>query len=201
MLVDENLIAQVEVMLYASTRSITTATMARRLGVSVEHMQTLIERFASSLASSMRGLQIRETSAGWRLETKPEYAPLLASIRAEREERDLSIQALETLAVITLRQPVTLDEITKTRGLDSAGTIETLRKRKLIARSTKKPNSRATQWVTTPGFLEMFGLSSIEDLFEDGRLGKIFGPILDVREGTADAGETQHIPTGTPIAG
>jgi segregation and condensation protein B len=79
--------------------------------------------------------------------------------------RLLTEQALETLAVVALRLPVTTEEVTAIRGAESYGTIETLRRQKLVARSEQRvAEGRAARWRTTQHFLDQFGLANLEEL-------------------------------------
>jgi segregation and condensation protein B len=101
---------------------------------------------------------------------------VVASLREERGERPLTEQALETLAVVALRQPVTTEEVTAIRGAESYGTIETLRRHKYIAKAEQRgAQGRAARWRTTQLFLDRFGLATLEELYREGRLEAVFG--------------------------
>jgi segregation and condensation protein B len=120
----------------------------------------------------------------WRLETKPTYADFVTSIRSERGERPLTQQSLETLAVVALRQPVTTDDVTAIRGVDSTATIETLRQRKFIAKVAQQ-RGKAIHWRTTQTFLDLFGLRNMDDLYRDYRdskIERIFGPVYGIAD-------------------
>jgi segregation and condensation protein B len=169
---------ELEALLFAASRPLSTRVLARNLDLSEEQTLALLSNFASDLALPGRGLQLREMAGAWRLETKPIHANLVAAIRRGKGERPLTQQALETLAVVALRQPVTADEVAAIRGVDSAGTIDTLSKRKLIAKTTpRRAEGTAVRWRTTQGFLDLFGLAAMEDLYKDKRLTRIFGPV------------------------
>lgn len=173
---------ELEALLFASSRPLSTRVLARNLDLGDEHTLALLGEFASDLALPERGLQLREIAGTWRLETKPIHANLVATIRRGKGERPLTQQALETLAVVALRQPVTTDEVAAVRGLDSAGTLDTLNRRKLITKSTPlRSEGTAARWRTTQGFLDLFGLASMNDLYKDNRLARIFGPVYGLR--------------------
>jgi segregation and condensation protein B len=173
---------ELEALLFASSRPLSTRVLARSLGLSEEHTLVLLGNFASDLAQPGRGLQLRETAGAWRLETKPIHANLVATIRRGKGERPLTQQALETLAVVALRQPVTTDEVAAIRGVDSAATLDTLNQRKLIGKATpRRAEGTAVRWRTTQGFLDLFGLAAMEDLYKDNRLARIFGPVYGLR--------------------
>jgi segregation and condensation protein B len=184
-LMDENAwkIGELEALLFAASRPLSVKVMAKRLEVTEEQTLELVLRLREDLTAANRGLQLREMGGNWRIETKPEHADVVQSIRAERGERALSSQALETLAVIALRQPVTTDQISAIRGLDSGAAIETLRQRKMIAKTQSRGAGKATCWRTTQNFLDLFGLSCLEDLYRDNKLERVFGPVY----GTSDS--------------
>lgn len=179
---------ELEALLFASSRPLSIRVLARNLDVSEEQTLALLGEFGSDLAQPGRGLQLREIGGTWRLETKPIHANRVASIRRGKGERPLTQQALETLAVVALRQPVTADEVAAIRGVDSAGTLDTLHKRKLIAKARSVwSEGTAAQWSTTQGFLNLFGLSGMEDLYKDNRLARIFGPVYGIKADGAGA--------------
>jgi segregation and condensation protein B len=180
---------ELEALLFASSRPLSTRVLARSLDLSEEHTLALLGNFAADLTQPGRGLQLREIAGTWRLETKPIHANLVATIRRGKGERPLTQQALETLAVVALRQPVTADEVAAIRGVDSAGTIDTLSKRKLIAKITPRTaEGTAARWRTTQGFLDLFGLEAMEDLYKDNRLARIFGPVYGYGSGANGTG-------------
>jgi len=78
------------------------------------------------------------------------------------------------LAIVALKQPVTIGDINAIRGVESAGTLQTLRIRKLIARTAHRGPHREKYWRTTPLFLETFKLNSLDELYQDGALQKLF---------------------------
>jgi segregation and condensation protein B len=170
---------ELEALLFATSRPLSTRVLARNLDLSEEHTLRLLGTLASDLERPERGLQLRENAGTWRLETKPIHANLVSSIRRAKGERPLTQQALETLAVVALRQPVTGDEVAAIRGVDSAATLDTLHKRKLIAKATpRRADAIGVRWRTTQGFLDLFGLAGMEELYKDDRLARIFGPVL-----------------------
>jgi segregation and condensation protein B len=139
----------------------------------------LVDLLDRQLSRPGRGLQLRESGAKWQIETRPDREDIVAGLRAERGARPLNDQALETLAVIALRQPVTTEEVTAIRGAESYATIETLRRQKLVARSEQRPaEGRAARWRTTQHFLDQFGLAHLEELYREGRIEKLFGSSL-----------------------
>ena len=155
------------------------AEIGRRLYLDEAQSDELVGLLQEALDHPARGLQLREAAGKWRLETRLDREDVVAGLRGERGARPLTEQALETLAVVALRQPVTTEEVTAIRGTESYGTIETLRRQKLIARAEQRTSTgRAARWRTTQHFLEQFGLANLEELYREGRLEKLFGSAL-----------------------
>jgi len=177
----ENEAAELEALLFASARPLSTKLIAKSLGMNEQKALALIEAFRSVLEKPSRGLQLREMNDSWRLETKSIHADVVAAIRSERGERPLTQQALETLAVVALRQPVSADEVTAIRGVDSAATIQTLRGRRFISKVARQPGQPG-RWRTTQTFLDLFGLRNLDDLYRDNKLERIFGPVYGVAD-------------------
>jgi segregation and condensation protein B len=101
----------------------------------------------------------------------------------ERKTKPITSQALETLAIVALKQPVSTGDINAIRGLESAGTVQTLRNRKLIARSARLGPRRERIWRTTPLFLETFGLASLDELYKEGRMEEVFASVYSAEMG------------------
>ncbi len=110
-------------------------------------------------------LEIRHVAEGYQIATKPEYSEYVRRLYRERTALRLSPAALETLAIIAYRQPVTKAEIEETRGVDCSGVLETLLEKKLIKIvSRKEVIGRPLLYGTTQEFLKYFGLTSLSDL-------------------------------------
>ena len=172
-------LGDLEALLFAAARPLSLAEIARRLYLDEPQAEGLIDLLDRELGRPERGLQLRSTGAKWQLETKADREDVVQSLRAERGARPLTEQALETLAVVALRQPVTTDEVTAIRGAESYGTIETLRRQRLVARSEQRvADGRAARWRTTQHFLDQFGLASLEELYRAGQIEKLFGSAL-----------------------
>src|SRR6202051_762207 len=98
-----------------------------------------IEELIADYSSEAHGIELRQIAGGYRMSTKPEQHDLVRSFaKSLKPPIRLSLQALETLAVIAYKQPVTVPEISETRGVDSSGVIATLLDRKLITTSRRK---------------------------------------------------------------
>jgi segregation and condensation protein B len=129
-------------------------------------LQELIDEIAASYSSDDRGIEIREIAGGYRMATKPEcHDAVRQFIRSLKPPLKLSLPALETLAVVAYKQPVTAPEVSEVRGVESAGTLGSLLSRKLIATAGRKQViGRPILYKTTREFLLRFGLKDVSEL-------------------------------------
>jgi segregation and condensation protein B len=125
-----------------------------------------IEELITDYSSEAHGIELRQIAGGYRMSTKPEQHDLVRSFaKSLKPPIRLSLQALETLAVIAYKQPVTVPEISEIRGVDSSGVIATLLDRKLITTSGRKDViGRPILYKTTKEFLLRFGLKDVNEL-------------------------------------
>lgn len=139
----------------------------------VEEQLTEIER---RLRESESGFFLEQTAGGYRFATKPELDPYLRKFFSKHGESRLSMAALETLAMIAYRQPITVPEISELRGVNSAGVIRTLLERKMIRIAGRK-NVVGSPFLyrTTREFLVHFGLNSVQDLPRLEEFAEILG--------------------------
>ena len=129
-------------------------------------LRQLLDELIVQYASDDRGIEIREIAGGYRMATKPEYHDgVRAFIKSLKPALKLSLPALETLAVIAYKQPVTAPEVNEIRGVDSSGVFGSLLARKLIATAGRKPViGRPILYKTTKEFLLRFGLKDVTEL-------------------------------------
>ncbi len=129
-------------------------------------IEPLVRELISDYASDGRGMEIREIAGGYRLATKAQYHDgVRAFVKRLKPPMKLSLQALETLAVVAYKQPVTAPEISEIRGVDSGGVLGSLISRKLIATAGRKQViGRPILYKTTKEFLLRFGLKDVNDL-------------------------------------
>jgi segregation and condensation protein B len=126
-------------------------------------VEGLLRDLAQEFASQDRGFVLREAAGGWRLYTDPDCAPWLERfVRSETHAR-LSGAALEVLAIVAYRQPLSRTEISEIRGVDSDGVVKTLQSRGLIVESGRGPGA-SVLFEVSPYFLERMGLNSVDDL-------------------------------------
>lgn len=129
-------------------------------------VKPILEELIADYANSDRGMEVREVANGYRISTKPEHHDVIRSFaKSLKPPIRLSLQALETLAVIAYKQPVTAPEISEIRGVDSSGVLATLIDRKLITTAGRKQViGRPILYKTTKEFLLRFGLSDVSEL-------------------------------------
>ena len=168
---------KIEALLVASDRPVSITALAVCLGVTEDETDEALREFEADLLGADRGIEVRRRPHGVRIETKAQYAELIGRLLPERRPKPITSQALETLAIIALKQPVSTGDINAIRGIESAGTVETLRNRRLIARSARLGPRRERNWRTTQAFLDTFGLTSLDELHTEGRMEEVFATI------------------------
>jgi segregation and condensation protein B len=170
--------AQLEAIIYAAETPITIEQMMALVkeslvaeGVTDEaeiksRVRSTVEELAAEYGTPEHGIEIREVAGGYRMSTKPEQHEMVrAFARGLKPPVRLSLPALETLAVIAYKQPVTVPEISDIRGVDSGGVIGTLLDRKLITTAGRKQViGRPILYRTTKEFLMRFGLKDVSEL-------------------------------------
>ena len=149
-------------------------------------LQTAMDELIAEYANSDRGMEIREIAGGYRMATKPEYHDAVRGfVKSLKPPMKLSLQALETLAVIAYKQPVTAPEVSEIRGVDSGGVLGSLVSRKLITTAGRKQViGRPILYKTTKEFLLRFGLKDVNDLPSMEEFEKMAGELAEV-EGDA----------------
>ena len=131
-----------------------------------EELRRIVNELIADYAEGDRGMEIREIAGGYRVGTKPEYHDAVRGfVKSLKPPMKLSLQALETLAVIAYKQPVTAPEVGEIRGVDSSGVIGSLISRKLITTAGRKQViGRPILYKTTKEFLLRFGLKDLTEL-------------------------------------
>jgi segregation and condensation protein B len=162
-----NLSALLEAIIYLSKEPVTFDAIHKALPDTdraelEQTLQELIERYRAP----DRGLEIREVAGGYRFSTKPEHHEVLKQfIKSQIAPTRLSLAALETLAVIAYKQPVTVPEIQEIRGVHASGVIKTLLDKKFVATAGRKDVlGRPILYKTTREFLVHFGLKDLAEL-------------------------------------
>jgi segregation and condensation protein B len=129
-------------------------------------LSTIVDELTTEYSSNERGMEIRQIAGGYRMATKPEHHDVVVNFaKSLKPPVRLSLQALETLAVIAYKQPVTVPEISEIRGVDTSGVIATLLDRKLVTTAGRKQViGRPILYKTTKEFLLRFGLNDVSEL-------------------------------------
>ena len=174
--------AVIEALVFASPQPITPKEIARVLqGVPREDWQKQLADLQADYARDERGLQIVEIAGGFQVTTRPEYNDWVRELLDPRTPTRLSIQALETLAVIAYKQPVTLPEIIELRGVKSGGVVKTLLEKRLIRiLGRKEVVGRPILYGTTKQFLLHFGLRDLDELPKIEEFAEVLGEEVDV---------------------
>lgn len=160
---ESSLASAIESILFVAGEPVTSSALATLLRTTKEQVESGLARLDSELQG--RGVRIQGHGATYQLVTAPEHADVVRNyLRLPRQLR-LSRPALETLAIIAYRQPVTRPEIEAVRGVGTDRVITNLLARDLIeVTGRRKTPGRAAEYGTTAAFLQSFGLASLEDL-------------------------------------
>ena len=146
-----------------------------------EYFRRLLDELIRDYATGDRGLEIREVANGFRLATKPEYHDAVRGFaKSLKPPLKLTLQALETLAVVAYKQPITAPEVSEIRGVDSGGVLGSLMARKLVTPAGRKPViGRPILYKTTRDFLLRFGLKDIGELPSIEEFEKMAGELRE----------------------
>src|SRR5579864_232124 len=170
-------------------------------------VRATVDELAAEYAAADRAMEIRQVAGGYRMATKPEHHDVVrAFAKSLKPPVRLSLPALETLAVIAYKQPVTVPEISEIRGVDSSGVIATLLERKLVTTAGRKAViGRPILYKTTKEFLLRFGLKDVSELPSMEEFEKLASEALqlDMAGGVADATGVPDVPEtqSEPAAG
>jgi segregation and condensation protein B len=158
------LAARLEALLFAAAEPVALAALAAAAGASEAEVSLALSELASHLDQEGHGFSLEAVAGGYQLLTRPEYGTAVTAL-LQRRRPPLSRAALETLAVVVFRQPVTRAEIDDLRGVRSDGALMTLVERGLVAEVGRDPGpGRPARYGTTRRFLEYFGLRDLSDL-------------------------------------
>ena len=157
--------AALEAILFVAEAPVPTSELASVLEVTEDEVRAGLGTLAEGLSERSSGIVVRETGPGWRLYTRPDLIPHLERFAATPTASRLSKAALETLAVVAYRQPVTRAQVSDIRGVDSDHALRTLERRGLVDVTGRAPGAgQALLYGTTDLFLEKLGLRSVEEL-------------------------------------
>lgn len=154
-----------EALLFSSRRPISEKDLREALEATPEAVSEALATLAREADIRERGIQLERVASGWRYVTRPEHDSLLRKFHEVSERSRLSLAALETLAIIAYRQPITLPEIQEIRGVNSASVLNTLFEKKLVTTAGRKQVvGTPFLYRTTPDFLMRFGLNELTEL-------------------------------------
>lgn len=159
-----SLAAVLEALLLVTDEPVTVSTLAQVSGAPPVEVQAELARLAAELTEQGRGFELRQVAGGWRFYTREDCADQVESFLLDGQSARLTQAALETLAVIAYRQPVTRGRVSAVRGVNVDGVVRTLQARGLITDAGQDTDSAATLFRTTPLFLERLGVRSLDDL-------------------------------------
>lgn len=159
-----SLAAAIEALLIVADEPMSAMALAAAIGVPVEEVDVALAALVADYAAADRGFELREIAGGWRFYTAASCAPLMERYAVEGQQARLTQAALETLAVIAYKQPVTRGRISAIRGVNVDGVIKTLTQRGLIEEVGHEAESNAILYRTTSYFLERMGIADLTDL-------------------------------------
>jgi len=156
----------VESLIFVSDDPLSLKDMASVIEEADEiEIQGVLDELETEYARNLKGLAIRKVAGGYQIHTNQAYYPWIQKLFDEKRARKLSESALETLAIVAYRQPITIPEINQIRGVQSQGVVKTLLVKKLIiVRGTKMVIGRPRLYGTSEEFMIKFGINDIKDL-------------------------------------
>ena len=165
-LTDDLLVPAVGAVIFAASDPVQAQEIAAAFGgIDVQRVEAAIERLRAQYESSGSGLRVEQVAGGFRLATGPEFGAWVRQFFRQRNRTRLSLAALETLAIVAYRQPVTAPEIQAIRGKDPSAALKGLLDKKLVRMlGKKKVVGSPLLYGTAKEFLVHFGLNSLDDL-------------------------------------
>ncbi len=140
---------------------VTLASVVRR---PVEQVASVVRGLAQQYTEDGRGFDLRPVAGGWRFFTRADCSDVVSRYVIDGQQARLTQAALETLAIVAYRQPISRGRISAVRGVNVDGVVRTLITRGLVVEAGTEPGGHATLLATTPYFLERLGISSLEEL-------------------------------------
>ena len=158
--------ALIEAAVYITDEPLSLQQIAAALNHPIDKVHAILEELVGEYNRPEHGLSVREIAGGYKMTTRPEHHEAIRTfVRNLKPPLKLSLAALETLAVVAYKQPVTAPEVNEIRGVDSSGVFGSLLARKLIATAGRKPVvGRPILYKTTREFLLRFGLKDVSEL-------------------------------------
>ncbi len=158
------LVSVLEALLLVVDTPVTTDALAATTAQPASRVAETLHSMADELAARDSGIDLREAGGGWRMYTRAKFAPYVEKLLLDGVRSKLTRAALETLAVVSYRQPVTRSRVSAVRGVNVDAVMRTLLARGLITEAGTDTDSGAAAFATTELFLERLGLTSLTDL-------------------------------------
>ena len=195
---DDELTRVLEALLLVVDTPVGAETLASVTEQPVDRITATLESMAAELAGRDSGIDLREAGGGWRMYTRARFAPYVERLLLDGSRSKLTRAALETLAVVAYRQPVTRARVSAVRGVNVDAVIRTLVARGLITEAGTDEDTGATTFATTELFLERLGLSSLSDLPDIAPLLPDVDVIDDLSENLDDEPRFAKLSSGAP---
>lgn len=160
----EELRGAIEALLLVVDEPVAAQVLATAVGVPTPSVEEVLCGLRDEYATARRGFELREIGGGWRLYTRGDFAPFVERFMLEGQQARLTQAALETLAVVAYRQPVSRSRVSAVRGVNVDGVMRTLVTRGLVEESGNDEATGALLYRTTPYFLERLGLRDVSEL-------------------------------------
>lgn len=156
----------IEAVLFVADEPLSLATLGKILGdIDAKDLKQALDELSNEYDERSSGLELREIAGGWRFSTRPQHHEFIRKYLKSKPSARLSLPALETLAVIAYKQPVTVPEILEIRGVTSTSAIKTLLEKRLImTKGRKETVGKPMLYGTSKDFLIQFGLKDLQEL-------------------------------------
>jgi segregation and condensation protein B len=192
-----------EAVLMVADQPLDHLTLAQAVGHPPVDVEQALNELAAEYTEQGRGFELRNIAGGWRFFTREEYAPAVERFILDGQQARLTQAALETMAVVAYRQPISRSRISAIRGVNVDGVVRTLVTRGLIEEAGTDAESGALLYRTTSYFLERMGLSSLDELPDIAQHLPEMDDIEDEMQAAADAASAparEPAQTQEPIA-
>jgi segregation and condensation protein B len=186
-----------EALLMIADQPLDESTLATAVGHPLADVSSALADLAEEYAEQGRGFELRNVAGGWRYYTREEYASVVEAFVLDGQQARLTQAALETLAVVAYRQPVSRARVSAIRGVNVDGVMRTLLTRGLVEEAGQDHSSGANLYRTTSYFLERIGVTSLDDLPELAPFLPDLGDLGDLGD-FGDVGDELMVAGGGP---
>ena len=193
--------SSLEAIIYAADEPATLDQISKALGIEKPEARAALEQLTAAYQTDDRGIEVRKVAGGWKFYTKAQHHDVVRKfIKSLQPPLRLTMPALETLAVIAYKQPVTVPEINEIRGVHVGGVIKTLLEKRLITTAGRKEViGRPILYRTSKQFMMRFGLSDLDELPSLKEFEALAQAALGSDEGIAEAEPEESAAIGSEI--